>query len=158
MRRTALQSRLQQAHASLASIAASRVSGRVTAVSGMAVDVAGGASLFGVGDRLCLVARDQRTVAGEVIGFREHAARVMTFAALNGVGPGSIAHAPLLACSGQASVCPSDGWLGRVINPLGEPLDASGALPRGPQSSPAAGQPAGCRARGPASARGSILA
>ncbi len=51
----------------------------------------------------------------------------MPFAGLEGIGPGA-----KVILEENASVCyPSDAWLGRVINAMGEPVDGKGPLPRG---------------------------
>jgi flagellum-specific ATP synthase len=52
----------------------------------------------------------------------------MPFDALDGLGPGSAA---VQANEPGGGLAVSDGWLGRVLDPLGRPLDGHGALPPG---------------------------
>jgi flagellum-specific ATP synthase len=115
----------------------------VIGVSGLMVDIDGLAGHVSVGDRLVLAARDGRSIAGEVVGFRNGLAQAMPFAALDGVGPGSLALCrsdpnglPAAGAGftfgGGAALPVADGWLGRVLDPLGQPLDARGPLPAGP--------------------------
>ncbi len=68
----------------------------------------------------------------------------MAFAPLEGIGPGTPAE---LAPPPGLAVSP--GWLGRVVNPLGAPLDGLGPLPPGATPVPPQAAPpnAGTRAR-----------
>jgi len=104
-----------------------RLAGRVEAVSGLGVQVAGLARHLSVGDRLTLAARDGRDVMAEIVGFRGNLAQAMAFGPADGLGPGSAA----LAAPAGGTLAPSDAWLGRVVDPLGQPLDGRGPLPRG---------------------------
>jgi flagellum-specific ATP synthase len=61
----------------------------------------------------------------------------MPFAPLEGVRRGCRA----LVSSAPASVRPSMGWLGRVVNAMGEPIDGKGPLPVGPSPYPFRGLP-----------------
>ncbi len=113
--------------------------GRVTAVQGLLVEIAGAEHSLAVGSRLGVEARDRRMVACEVIGFREGRALVMPFSALDGVGIGCKAY----VAEAEPVVYPSNAWLGRVVNAFGEPIDGKGPLPQGHE-------PALLRARPPA--------
>jgi flagellum-specific ATP synthase len=119
--------------AALRSLAPLRLEGRVSALSGLTVDVDGLASHLSVGDRITLKARDGRPVPAEIVAFRQGRAQAMPFAPLDGLGPGS----PALACGeglaigGSSSLPVSDAWLGRVLDPLGRSLDGRGPLPPG---------------------------
>ncbi len=126
--------RLEQAWSAATVTCAAVAQGRVSAVSGLAVEIIGLGALLSVGDRVMLVARDGREVAAEILGFRGTAARALAFAALDGIGPGSVARTAIRiggSASSTAVLAPCDAWLGRVIDPLGNPLDGRGALPRG---------------------------
>ena len=143
---------MDQAIAGFAKIVPSALAGRVTAVSGLAIDIAGLDAQLSVGDRIAVEARDGRRIAAEIVGFRGCAARAMAFGDLGGVGPGSAARAalPLRAmapASRQAFLAPSDGWLGRVVDPMGQPLDGRGALPAGPLLRPVRASPPQANAR-----------
>ena len=133
-----LSDRLEAACSTLAQATAAYGQGRVAAVSGLSVEIVGLGALLSVGDRVTLASRDGREVAAEILGFRGTAARALAFAALDGIGPGSVARiAVRTGRSGAAAVlAPCDGWLGRVIDPLGNPADGRGALPRGDRALP----------------------
>ena len=108
--------------------------GTVTAVQGMLIECTGIERLLSVGARCRIVG--QRSLAGhvpaiaaEVVGFRENHALLMPFASIEGIGPGA-----KVVLEQNASVCyPSEGWLGRVVNAMGEPVDGKGPLPKGPK-------------------------
>ena len=133
MRQHSLVARLARAQASLAGVVPAEVCGRVSAVSGMSVDVLGLGAVLGVGDRVQLVPRHAQTLTAEVLGFRGNAVRTMAFGGLDGVGLGSLVNAPLRTFGQRtaATLSPSSLWLGRVIDPLGQPLDGRGVLPLG---------------------------
>ena len=119
--------------------------GRVVGVRGLMIEVAGPVHLMSLGSRLSIEAASGRTVPAEVVGFEGAKALCLPFAALDGVRMGCRA----LIAGADGSVRPSEAWLGRVINALGEPLDGKGPLPQGAvvrhlRASP---PPAGERAR-----------
>jgi flagellum-specific ATP synthase len=101
--------------------------GRVTAVLGLLVEIGGTQGRLSIGDRCDVIARGERRVACEVIGFRDGRALLMPFGSLEGVG---------LGCRTEFTepkpvVYPDSSWLGRVVNALAEPLDGKGPLPEG---------------------------
>ncbi len=106
--------------------------GRVTGVLGLLLEVGGVPQSLAVGGRCEVVARDGRRVPCEVVGFRNNRALVMPFGALEGIGLGSKAEVLPTA----AMIYPTDAWLGRVVNALGQPLDGKGPLPTGPVAYP----------------------
>ena len=97
--------------------------GRVSGIQGLLVEVAGIEKLLSVSGRCTLIARDQRRVPCEVVGFRHGKALLMPLGTLDGVGLGCEAE----VSEDRASVFPSDHWLGRVVNALGEPVDGERA-------------------------------
>ena len=108
--------------------------GRVAGLSGLAVDIDGLGGHVSVGDRLLLAARDGHGIPAEIVGFRHGLAQAMPFGALDGLGPGSAASfrpRPAGEPNG-GTLAVSNGWLGRVLDPLGRPLDGHGPLPSGP--------------------------
>ena len=117
--------------------------GRVRSISGLSADIAGIGPLLSVGDRLWLNRRDGGALAAEVVGFQGHNARIMAYASLDGVGPGSPARTSLTVrhSGARATLAPCDDWLGRVIDPIGHPLDGQGALPRGDHPRPVRADP-----------------
>jgi flagellum-specific ATP synthase len=68
----------------------------------------------------------------EVVGFSGGNALLMPFAPLDGVRRGCRA----LVSSVRGAVRPSQAWLGRVVNAMGEPIDGKVPLPSGPAPYP----------------------
>jgi flagellum-specific ATP synthase len=101
--------------------------GRITGVLGLLLEVGGVPQSLAVGGRCEVVTREQRRVVCEVVGFRGGRALVMPFGSLEGVGLGCKAE----VLSSIPAIRPTDRWLGRVVNALGEPLDGKGPLPIG---------------------------
>ncbi|MDX2027530.1 MAG: flagellar protein export ATPase FliI [Alphaproteobacteria bacterium] len=106
-------------------LAPHQVFGRVTGVQGLLVEVAGVENHLSVGGRCHVVARGERKVLCEVVGFRDSKALLLPFGPLEGIGLGC----KVIVAESQPSVSPSLGWLGRVVNALGEPIDGKGPLP-----------------------------
>ncbi|MBN8920641.1 MAG: flagellum-specific ATP synthase FliI, partial [Rhizobiales bacterium] len=93
--------------------------GRVAGVRGLMVEVAGPLHAMSVGSRVVIEAGRGRDVPCEVVGFHGQHALLMPFAALEGVRRGCRAR----VTSVPGGVRPSAGWLGRVVNAMGEPID-----------------------------------
>jgi len=110
-----------------------RISGTVTNLLGMVVEVEGLTGLAGVGDRLTLSTRDNRSIPAEVIGFRDGAVRAMAYGSLDGLAHGAKAQ---LHPASHTNLDVAPSWLGRVIDPLGQPLDQAGILYGGPTPYP----------------------
>lgn len=101
--------------------------GRVAAVQGMLVEIAGLEGIIAIGSRCDVTTRDNRLIPTEIVGFRNGRALALAYGTLDGMGPGC--RAEVMAT--QPMLYPSDAWLGRVINALGEPVDDLGLLPKG---------------------------
>jgi flagellum-specific ATP synthase len=101
--------------------------GRVVGVRGLMVEVAGPLYAMSVGARV-IVETPAKNIPCEVVGFSGGHALLMPFAPLEGVRRGCRA----LVTSVAGAVRPSSGWLGRVVNALGEPIDNKGPLLHGP--------------------------
>lgn len=104
------------------------VSGVVTKADALSVQVAGLAGFATIGSRVLLDPGGRRTEA-EIVGFTSGLASAMAFGTLEGVGPGI--RAMLVPGSRAGTLAPCMGWLGRVVDPLGRPLDGAGPLPHG---------------------------
>jgi flagellum-specific ATP synthase len=117
----------------LTTLPPARLCGRVAGISGLAVELAGLENHVAIGDRISLQPRDGEPVPAEIVGFRNGRANAMVYGALDGLGPGSVASFGFGRSGAERSGClaVSDQWLGRVIDPLGRPLDGKGPLPRG---------------------------
>jgi len=104
-----------------------RLYGRVAGVLGMLVEVVGLEQALSIGSRCAIHAQGGRRVTCEVIGFRQRRALLLPFGSLEGVGLGCKAE----VMESEPLVRPSNAWLGRVVNALGEPVDGKGPLPDG---------------------------
>ena len=114
-----------------------RVYGRVGSVRGLTLEVCGAQAALSVGSRCSLQTRDGRSVMAEVVGFHNDAAVLLPYGNLDGIGLGCRA----MVDEQNPMVYPSNRWLGRVINAMGEPIDGKGPLPRGNQAYPLRGIP-----------------
>jgi flagellum-specific ATP synthase len=85
-----------------------------------------------VGARIVIETGGNRFIPAEVIGFSGSNAVVMPFGGLDGVRRGCRA---VIASAGN-QVRPSQAWLGRVVNAMGEPIDGKGPLVQGPSPMP----------------------
>jgi flagellum-specific ATP synthase len=101
--------------------------GRVVGVRGLMVEVSGPLHAMSVGARV-VIETTAKNIPCEVVGFSGSNALLMPFAPLEGVRRGCRA----LVTSVAGAVRPSAGWLGRVVNALGEPIDGKGPLLFGP--------------------------
>ena len=135
--------RLSSAAGSLDAVGRVAMRGQVREVSGLLLRIEGLAPWLQVGSRVALAGRHGAILA-EVVAFTAHLAEAMAFGPLDGIGPGTVAtlvNAPGLAVG--------PGWLGRVVDPLGQPMDSLGPLPPGGLAMPVRAAPpnAGTRAR-----------
>jgi flagellum-specific ATP synthase len=105
--------------------------GRVVGVRGLMVEVSGPLHAMSVGSRV-IVETPTKPIPCEVVGFTGANALLMPFAPLEGVRRGCRA----LVTAVAGAVRPSSGWLGRVVNALGEPIDGKGPLLFGPSPYP----------------------
>ncbi|MCB2108230.1 MAG: flagellar protein export ATPase FliI [Rhodobacteraceae bacterium] len=117
--------------------------GRVSAVQGLLIEVAGIQNNLSIGDRCNIHSRDGRRVVSEVIGFREGRALVMPFGPLEGIGIGCRAE----IAEAIPSIYPDQSWLGRVVNAFGRPVDGAGALGSGPEAYPIKAAPPSAHTR-----------
>ena len=128
------------------------IHGSVTGLGGLGVTLEGFGPLAAIGDRVRLEAPNGVTALAEIAAFRDGKAEAIAMGPLAGLSDGVqavLAPRPALAVS--------NAWLGRVLDPMGLPMDgraapAPGAVPR---VTHAAAPPAGQRARlGPRMALG----
>jgi flagellum-specific ATP synthase len=124
--------------AQLRGIAAVAINGHIVSVSGLVVQIAGLSGQVFVGDQLLLSGRDGAPVRAEVAGFRDGLAQALPFGGLEGLGPGQVA---MLLPRATGSIAVSDGWLGRVVDPLARAMDGKGPVPAGIALRPIAASP-----------------
>jgi flagellum-specific ATP synthase len=113
----------------ISEIDGAEVYGRVVGVRGLKVEVAGPIYAMSVGARIVVETGEGRPIPCEVVGFSGANALLMPFGPLEGVRRGCKAVVNSIA----AAVRPSPGWLGRVVNAMGEAIDGKGSLPVGPE-------------------------
>ncbi len=119
--------------------------GRVVAIRGLLVEVAGPVAAMRLGGRLDVEgAGGQGTIPCEIIGFQGDRALAMPFGSLEGVRRGCPA---FVRDEAAGAIRPSHHWLGRVVDALGRPVDGLGPLPQGPRIYPLRADPPPAHAR-----------
>ncbi|MBV8547835.1 MAG: flagellar protein export ATPase FliI [Alphaproteobacteria bacterium] len=113
--------------ARIESAPAVHIYGSVVGIKGLLVEVTGIERSVAVGSRCHVMAHDGRSILCEVVGFNNNRALMLPYGALEGVGLGC----KVGLAESQPLLYPNAGWLGRVINAFGEPIDGKGPLPRG---------------------------
>jgi flagellum-specific ATP synthase len=109
------------------SVPALRRFGRVSRIEGLLVEVTGAAGAISLGGQVKLSTTSGKQIPCEVVGFRDGRALVMPLGALDGVTLGTRADFH----DRPAEIFPSKGWLGRVVDAFGKPVDDKGPLPLG---------------------------
>lgn len=131
-----------------------RLDGKVISVSGLSATVSGMAGFTGIGDRINITSLNGRIIDAEIVSFQGQNAVVMAYDTLEGIGSGCLVSFPLYAqeerrilAGGMLQI--NNSWLGRVLDPIGRPLDGKGdILPGGkPQKLHASPPEAARRAR-----------
>lgn len=122
----------EQAEAVLSTLPDYEVSGRVTKVLGLLVEMAGFGNDLSIGSRVHLRPNRELDIPCEVVGFKEDRALLMPFGNLEGVGLGT----PAVIAGTRAVILPDDRWLGRVLNGMGDPIDGRGPLTMGGHPAP----------------------
>jgi len=137
------ETRLSAVKRAVEALPAFEVYGRVAAVRGLLIEIAGPVAAMHVGGRIEIETGRGGMVPCEVIGFSGERALAMPFGALAGVRRGCPAHVR----DEIVGVRPSRGWLGRVVDALGRPIDGKGPLPQGPAVRPFRADPPPAHAR-----------
>ena len=99
--------------------------GRVSGVENGLVQVKGLQAFSGQGDQVEIQLRDGVVMIGEVLRLLEDKMIVLPESSPDGVALGD----RVVLCAG-ATIAPNDAWIGRIIDPMGRPLDGR-ALPVG---------------------------
>ncbi len=129
MRQASFADRAAAAIAALRPLPQFQLVGQVSGMSGLTVEIAGLSRHLAMHDRVLLRARSGGLVPAEIVGFRGGAAQAMAQGTADGIGPGSAVLAD--PGGGQATLAVCEHWIGRVIDPMGMPLDGRGALVQG---------------------------
>lgn len=103
--------------------------GRVQSIRAGLIRVEGLNGHASVGDRV-MISLQKGSVTGEVVGLAQRHAEVLPEGSIDGLSVG--AEVELLFAP---TIAPCDGWIGRIIDPLGQPLD-NRPLPRGIEPRP----------------------
>ena len=109
----------------IASVAPVTQAGRVVEVARGALRVTGLSRQAALGDRVTVQSR-LRVVGGEILRIAESEVIVLPDDAPEGLAIGDT-----VELRGSAGIAPHDGWIGRVVDPFGRPLDGR-PLFRGP--------------------------
>ncbi|HZF75995.1 MAG TPA: FliI/YscN family ATPase [Acetobacteraceae bacterium] len=133
--------KIDRARDALRAVPAVSRHGAVVAARGLAVELAGFHPPLALGEHAAILTSSGE-VAAEVVGTTEGGATALAFAPPAGMAPGgSVRALP------SAGLRVSDAWLGRVMDPLGRPLDGLGPLPPGPVARPGRPAPLGAATR-----------
>ncbi|WP_127113136.1 FliI/YscN family ATPase [Shimia sediminis] len=97
--------------------------GRVRAVEGNLLRIGGLTRSARVGDQVRLFSHDGKGIKGEIVQLHDDALSVLPEEPPNGVRLGD--RAGLIKVSG---IAPSEAWIGRVVDPDGQPLDGDPIL------------------------------
>ncbi|MDQ7069366.1 MAG: FliI/YscN family ATPase [Rhodobacterales bacterium] len=121
--------------AEIATLRAVRNVGRICAVEGGLLHVRGLGASAKLGDQLRVYRRDGNTIGGEVLRLGMDAIVMLPDAAADGISLGD-----RVALLDANTISPSHSWIGRVVDPYGQPLDGEPLL-RGEQDRPLCADP-----------------
>lgn len=108
------------------------VDGRVSRLKGTSVGIVGIEAHVGIGHRILISSSFDAPFAAEVVSVDDDLTMAMPFDEKFDATLGSRVIASIPPCFGEISVSPT--WLGRVIDPMGLPLDCAGPVLRGSTS------------------------
>jgi len=98
-----------------------RVYGRIVEITGILTKAVGLKVSMG---ETCRVYSDSHVIDAEVVGFRDERVLLMPYGNLEGIRPGS----RVIGLGKSTSINVSDDLIGRVIDPLGRPIDGRGPV------------------------------
>jgi flagellum-specific ATP synthase len=128
---------IQALEAALAEFSNVEVFGRVVAVRGLLIEIAGPLSQMKLGGAIAIETPAAEPVVCEIVGFEQTHALAMPFAGLEGVRRGCRA----VILPKRPGVRPSPAWLGRVVDCFGRPIDGKGPILAGARHYPFRGEP-----------------
>jgi flagellum-specific ATP synthase len=111
--------RLAGLSAAIEGLSPVQVYGRVAAVKGLLIEVAGPISAMSLGGRIEIEILAGGRIPCEIIGFEGDKALAMPFGSIDGIRRGCAAH----VMSSVPGIRPGPQWLGRVVDALGRPID-----------------------------------
>ncbi len=121
--------------AEIAGLQAVHAIGRVNAVAGATLKIAGLSSAARLGDRLCVRRSDGSELSGEVLGLAQDHVIMLPDGETTGVSLGD-----RVSLQDAAMIAPSNGWIGRIVDPFGRSMDGRpimrGAVPRALRADP----------------------
>ena len=106
--------------------------GSVTSFRGMLVEISGIERGLTVGGRCYIISKTGRKIPCEAVGFYDKNVLAMPFQGIEGISFGCRVEIG----EDDSAIYPSTGWLGRVVNSFGSPVDGKGGLPKGSQPYP----------------------
>jgi flagellum-specific ATP synthase len=116
----------------------------VARIEGLGVEVTGAVGAVTLGGQVRLSLGNGKKISCEVVGFRDGRALVMPLGPLDGITLGARADFD----DRPAAIHPCPGWLGRVVDGFGSPIDGHGPLPPGLRAYPLKAAPPPATARG----------
>ncbi|MCT8331707.1 FliI/YscN family ATPase [Albidovulum sediminis] len=108
--------------AGIADCTPTHVIGRVAAIERGVIRVTAGQGRLAIGDRVRLLGGSRSS--GEVVALNGSGAAILAEGAIEGVRIDDP-----VECSGPVRLSPADDWLGRIIDPLGRPMDGRALFP-----------------------------
>lgn len=92
--------------------------GHVTAVNGGLIDISGLGDIAGIGDQVRIVRRGRSALAAEIVGLGNNRVRALPD------GPSThIAVGDSVRLGAATAFAPDESWVGRVVDPMGRPVD-----------------------------------
>ena len=131
--------RLDWSRISTEGLSAVSAAGHLIGVSGSTLRVDGLGSTVSLGAQIELAAAATSPVQAEVIGFSESQCLVMPYMRAPRLRLGTVATA--IVPNIVTALAVDDTWIGRVLNPRGQPLDKKGLLGRGSNLRPIHAEP-----------------
>lgn len=126
----------------ISAIRVARPLARVVSIGGGLLRISGAGSEWSMGDRVLIEPAAGPPLAGEIVLLDAAGAAVLADSATDGIRLGD----PVLPV-GDTGIRPHDGWIGRIIDPFGQPLDGAPLSP-GPICRPLKAAPPPAAARG----------
>ncbi|KIC49641.1 FliI/YscN family ATPase [Tateyamaria sp. ANG-S1] len=135
--------RLQMLQAQLSEIQIARTVGRISGTHGNVLSVSGLANVSRIGDRVLITRTSGDVLPAEIVQLSQSDAMIVPDGPFDGVALND-----RVVVDTQNKIAPNKTWLGRIVDPNGEPLDGH-ALSRGPGSRAIKNQPPSAATRRP---------